>query len=247
MTGRGPAVAPPDHAEYAQSRDRRLRDELVAHYDRFAVNLVRSFPTRREDFEDLVQVARIGLIHAVDRFDPARERPFMSYARATIMGELKRHVRDRTWRIRPPRSLQEHHLVVARTVDDLTQELGRSPRIPEVAARAGLTDEQVLEATEVARSVLPLSLDRSDDDGRTLDVADDSAAFAHVEDELLLRRVIGRLPDRERRMLRLRFEHELTQAQIGRHLDVSQMCISRNLARTLSRLRASLATPDDAD
>ena len=121
------------HVMYALTRDRRLRDELLAHYDAFAVRLARTFSSRREDREDLVQVARVGLIHAVDRFDPNRERPFVAYAQVTIEGELKRHIRDHSWRVRVPRSLQEQFLVVARTLEDLTQEMGRSPRIAELA------------------------------------------------------------------------------------------------------------------
>lgn len=122
------------HLMYAVTRDRRLRDELLAHYDAFAVSVARAFSSRREDRDDLVQVARMGLIHSVDRFDPHRERPFIPFAQATIAGELKRHIRDRTWRVRTARSLQEHFLVVVRAVDDLTQETGRSPRITEVMA-----------------------------------------------------------------------------------------------------------------
>src|SRR5207248_8488008 len=133
------------HIMYSVTRDRRLRDELLAHYDHFAVRLGRGFSTLREDADDLVQVARVGLIHALDRFDPSRERPFLAFAHMTIIGELKRHIRDHTWRLRTPRSLQEHYLVMVRTADDLTQELRRSPQIAEIAARSGLTDEQVLE------------------------------------------------------------------------------------------------------
>jgi RNA polymerase sigma-B factor len=129
------------HADFALHKDPYSRAELVTHYDNLALSLARRFPSRREAREDLIQVARIGLIHAVDRFDPSRNRPFVAFARATIMGELKRHLRDHTWGMRVPRSLQEHYLDVVPIVEDLTQELGRSPRIPEVAARVGLTEE----------------------------------------------------------------------------------------------------------
>jgi RNA polymerase sigma-B factor len=235
--------AVPLEVMYALTRDPRLRAELVAHYDSFATGLARTFPSRRETTEDLIQVARLALIHAIDRFDPRRERPFVVFARATILGELKRHLRDHTWRIRPARSLQEHYLIVMRTVDDLTQEFGRSPRIPEVAARAGLSEEQVLEAMDVARAN-PLSLDEPPvgPDGRSLDRGADDPGFTRTEDQLLLQKAIARLPEREQRVLRLRFEGELTQAQIATHLGVSQMCISRILARTLARLRAHLDT-----
>lgn len=231
------------HAIYAMTRDRRLRDELLAHYDAFAVRLARTFPTRREDREDLVQVARIGLIQAVDRFDPDRQRPFVAYARVTILGELKRHVRDHTWRVRVPRALQEHYLVVLRTLDDLTQETGRSPRISEVAAGAGLSEEQVLEAMEVIHSARPLSLDLpiGGDGGWTLDPAAEDGGFGRVDDRRAITKSLNRLPERDQQILRLRFEEELTQSQIAARLGVSQMCISRVLSRALHRMHTHLA------
>jgi RNA polymerase sigma-B factor len=231
------------HVTYALTRDRRLRDELLAHYDAFAVRIARTFSSRREDREDLVQVARIGLIHAVDRFDPKRERPFVAYAQVTITGELKRHIRDRTWRVRVPRSLQEQYLVVVRTVDDLTQESGRAPSIPELAARAGLSEEQVLEAMEVMHSATPLSLDQpaGGDDGRTLDPAGEDGGFRRIDDQGTIARALSRLPERDRQIVLLRFEEELTQSQIAARLGVSQMCISRALSRTLRRMHTHLA------
>lgn len=230
-------------ATYALTRDRALREELLARYDSFAVRLARTFSSRREDREDLVQVARLGLIHAVDRFDPNRERPFVAYAEVTITGELKRHIRDHTWRLRVPRSLQEQYLVVVRTVDDLTHETGRSPCIPEVAARAGLTEEQVLEAMEVIHSGTPLSLDQpiAGDDGLTLDPSSEDGGFRRVDDQRTIAKVLSRLPERDQQIVRLRFEEELTQSEIAARLGVSQMCVSRALSRTLRRLHTHLA------
>lgn len=231
------------HVTFALTRDRRIRDQLLAHYDAFAVRLARNFSTCRENREDLVQVARLGLIHAVDRFDPNLERPFVAYAQVTIMGELKRHIRDNTWRFRVPRSLKEQYLVVVRTVDDLTQERGRSPRISEVAARAGLSEEQVLEAMEVIQSATPLSLDQPTcgDDGRTLDPGGEDGGFHRVDDQGAIAKALSRLPERDQQIVRLRFEEELTQSQIAARLGVSQMCISRALSRTLRRLHTHLA------
>jgi RNA polymerase sigma-B factor len=230
------------HATYFRTREQSVRNEILAHYDGFAVRLARSFSTRREDRDDLIQVARLGLIHAVDRFDPSRERPFVAFARATILGELKHHVRDLTWKIRPPRSLQEQYLVVARTVDDLTQELGRSPQIPEVAARAGLSVEQVLEAMELTGADRMLSLDHpGNPDGDPLDPGILDLRFAHVEDAQTLQRLISKLPEREQQILRLRFEEGLTQWEIANRVGVSQMLISRRLARLMSRMQAELA------
>lgn len=228
--------------EYASSRDPRLRNELLAHYDGLAFSLVREIGTRRDTFEDLVQVARIGLLHAIDRFDPSRERPFVAFARATIMGELKRHLRDRTWRIRPPRSLQEHHLAVVRAADDLTQELGRSPRIPEISYRTGLHEEEVLEAMDVAHTNAVLSLDRPFHDGAPHDLGDVPVSFGQIDNALLVSRLLAYLSERDREIIRLRFEQEMSQAQIGEVLGLSQMSISRTLARALARLRSTMKT-----
>ena len=228
------------HAAYARTRNPGLRADLAAAYDSFAQALARGFPTRRESKEDLVQVARIGLLHAIDRFDPTRERPFLVFARTTILGELKRHVRDRSWSMHIPRSLQEHFLTVVRTVDDLAQELGRSPRISEVATRCGLSEEQVLESMELGRTHQPLSLDRppGGDERRSLDPGESDALLDAIEIRMLVANLVGRLPQRERQVIHLRFVDELTQSQIAARLGVSQMQISRLLARALARLRA---------
>ena len=228
--------------EYATSRDPALRSDLLAEYDRLAIALVRELGTRRDAFEDLVQVARIGLLHAIDRFDPTWERPFVAFARVTILGELKRHLRDRTWRIRPPRSLQEHHLTVIRTVDDLTQEFGRSPRIAEISHRTGLSEEEILAAMDAGHTNAVLSLDGLSEDGAGHDPGDESIGFAQVDDALFIARLLAHLPERDRQILTLRFQQGMTQAQIAEILGLSQMSISRTLARVLARLRSTLTT-----
>jgi RNA polymerase sigma-B factor len=225
------------HTAFALSRDPRLRAELVTHYDNLAVSLARRFPTRRESREDLVQVARIGLLHAVDRFDPNRNRPFVAFARPTILGELKRHLRDHTWGMGVPRSLQEHYLDVVRSVDDLTQELGRGPRISEVAARVGLNPGQVLEAIEVDSAAFIQALHYPDDDGRHVDPGEHEPDFDRVEVRADVAALVRNLPERTQRVLELRFVHELTQSEIGRRIGASQMCVSRTLAKTLAGLR----------
>lgn len=227
------------HASFALSRDPRLRAELAFHYDGLAVSLARRFPSRRESHEDLVQVARIGLIQAIDRFDPNRKRPFVAYARATILGELKHHVRDHTWAMRVPRPLQEHYLQVLRAVDDLTQELGRSPRIPEVAARVGLSEEQVLTAIAVDSVGRIYSLDRPSDDGRHLEPWTEDPNLERVEARTDLDALIRNLPERTRRVLELRFVDELTQLEVGHRIGRSQMCVSRTLIKTLARMRVA--------
>jgi len=225
------------HVAFAVSRDPRLRAELATHYDNLAQSLARRFPSRRESPEDLVQVARIGLLHAVDRFDPNRNRPFVAFARPTITGELKRHVRDHTWGMRVSRPLQERYLDVVRSADDLIQELGRTPRIPEVAARVGLNADQVAEAIEVDSADRIQSLDQPDDDGRHLDPGADDPDFDRVEERADLAALVRNLPERTRRVLELRFVEGLSQSEIGRRTGTSQMCVSRTLAKTLARLR----------
>lgn len=229
------------HAAFARTGDRRLRDRLLAHYDGLAVGLARRFSTRREATEDLVQVARVGLIHAVDRFDPGRGRPFAAYAHTTILGELKRHLRDHSWRLRPTRSLQEHYLLVIRTVEELTQQLGRSPRIAEVAARAGLSDEDVLEALELARAE-PVSLDGpvDRDPESTYDPGADDPGFAAVDNRLEAAGILAGMTGRDREVFRLRFVDQLTQSEIAALVGTNQMGVSRILARNVGRIRARL-------
>lgn len=226
------------HVAYAMTGDRRLRDALLAHYDPFAVRLARAFPSWREDRADLVQVARIGLIHAVDRFDPSRQRPFFAFARPTIVGELKRHIRDHSWRLRVPRSLQEQYLVVMRTGDDLAQELRRLPLIGEVAARTGFTDGQVLEAMELANSMTPVSVDQSALGDEPEPLSAEDPALRGVENAQTVAKALALLPERDRQAVRLRFEQELTQSQIAVRVGVTQMSISRALARSLGRMRS---------
>jgi RNA polymerase sigma-B factor len=225
------------HRAYAAERHAAQRDRLAAAYDNLARALARDFHTRREILEDLTQVARLGLLQAIDRFDPARERPFVVFARATIVGELKRHVRDRTWSMRVPRSLQETYLRVVRAVDELTQELGRSPRIPEVADRSGLPQDLVIEAMDLGAAQRPASLDAPLPDGRMPETGAEDPAFAAAEGRAFVSHILGELPEREQRVLELRFLEGLTQTEIGMRLGVSQMYVSRLLCRTLSRLR----------
>ena len=210
------------------------RAELLDQYDSLAVRLARQFRTNRELRDDLVQVARIALIHAADRFDPTRERPFAAFARATIIGELKRHLRDATWSVRIPRSLHDCYLSVLRALDDLTHELGRSPRIAEVAARTGLSEEQVLEAMEVR---CPLSLDLPQRDGSSLEPSEADSWTERLEDGALVDSLLASLTERQREVIRMRFAEGLSQREIGQRLGVSQMAISRLLAKTLGQMR----------
>lgn len=228
------------HGTYAVTRDHRLRDALLAHYDPFAVHLARRFPGRREETADLVQVARIGLILALDRFDPSRQRPFRAFARATITGELKRHMRDRTWPLQVPRSLKEQYLIVCRLGDDLTQELQRPPLADEIAARAGISENEVHEVMRLIHSTAFARLDDRGADAPAVDIPIEDPAFSRFEIERTTATVLAKLPPTERKTLQLRFELGLSQRDIAAQLGVSQMAISRRLHKSVDRLRSRL-------
>jgi len=227
------------HEAYAATGDPSLRAELLASYDGFARALAFKY-RHRESVDDLTQVARIGLLHAIDRFDPALGRPFPLFARITITGELKRHIRDRTWTLRVPRSLQEDYLNVMRAVDELTAERSDSPSMEALAARCGMSVERVVEALELRVTQRTLSIDGPTGPGAddpVIELGEEDTGFRQLENRQLLANLLGRLPERDRRIVELRFIEELTQAEIADRVGVSQMCVSRVLARTLGRLR----------
>jgi RNA polymerase sigma-B factor len=227
------------HEAYAATGDSALRAELLASYDGFARSLALKY-RHRESVDDLMQVARIGLLHAIDRFDPALGRPFPLFARITITGELKRHIRDRTWSMRVPRSLQEDYLNVMRAVDELTAERSDSPSMEALAARCGMSIERVVEALELRVTQRALSIDvpnGAGSDDPVIELGQEDIGFRQMENRQLLANLLGRLPERDRRIVELRFIDELTQSEIADRVGVSQMCVSRVLARTLGRLR----------
>jgi RNA polymerase sigma-B factor len=227
------------HEAYAATHDPALREELLASYDGFARSLALRF-RHRESLDDLVQVARIGLLHAIDRFDPGLGRPFPVFARITITGELKRHIRDRTWGMRVPRSLQEDYLNVMRAVDELTAERSRSPSMEVLAESCGMPVERVVEAMELRVSQRILSIDAptgAGSDDPLIELSQEDAGFGRLENRELLTHLLDRLPERDRRIIELRFIDEMTQSEIAAKVGVSQMCVSRVLARTLGRLR----------
>ena len=227
------------HEAYARTGDPALRAELLASYDAFARSLALRF-RHREDVDDLMQVARIGLLHAIDRFDPALGRPFPLFARVTITGELKRHIRDKTWAMRVPRSLQEDYLNVMRAVDELTVERSDSPSMEALAERCRMPVERVVEAMELRVSQRAFSIDApaaGHPDDPVIELGQDDVGFRRLENRDLLAHLLGRLPERDRRIIELRFVAEMTQSEIATEVGVSQMCVSRVLARTLGRLR----------
>jgi len=222
----------------------RLRDELVEMHLPLAEYLARRFGNRGELHEDLVQVATIGLIKAIDRFDLERGVAFSTYATPTIVGEIKRHFRDRGWTIRVPRRLQEIQAVINQAVSDLGQELGRSPTVAELAAKVGMSEEEILEGLESANAYSPLSLDAPDPSGEVGAVieqlGDYDDALDAVVDRETVKPLLDQLDARAKRILLLRFFRNMTQSQIAEELGISQMHVSRLLSRTLSDLRKSL-------
>jgi RNA polymerase sigma-B factor len=225
-----------------------LRDELVQAHMPLVVYLARRFSGRNEPMNDLVQVGSIGLIKAIDRFDPARGLEFSTYATPTILGEIKRHFRDTGWLLHVPRRAQELQTTLNNARADLSQELGRAPTVAELATRIDVDEDAVLEALDAARaySAVPLEVlaapGESVPEHPMLGVIDEG--FEQVEQRAMLREVITELPEAEREILLLRFVANKTQTEIAAIVGVSQMQVSRLVARGLKRLRASLGAEE---
>ncbi len=228
--------------EFARTRDPALRNDLVAGHLGLAHQLARRFASRGEPHEDLVQVASLALVKAVDRFDPDQGVTFSAYAVRCIVGELKRHFRDRGWAVRAPRRIQELCLELGHQTELLSQELRRAPTVAELAGAVGASKEAVLEALEARQGYRTSSLDAPGGDSDTLSdyLGSDDAHFSLVEDQSVLAQALSRLPERDQVMLKLRFIDGLTQSEIAARLGTSQMQVSRLLAATLRHLRATL-------
>jgi len=229
-------------AEYRRTGDRRLRDELVEAHVPLAQFLARRFSHRGEAHEDLVQVALLGLLKAVDRFDPERGLQFSTFATPTIVGEIKRHFRDKGWAMRVPRRVQELHLHLARVIGSLSQELGRSPTVAEIATNVGGSEEEVLEAMEAGGMYRLASLDGPAATGEeAADLAsmigDADPEFDRIDHQVELSSLLADLPEREQTIVYLRFFRGLTQSEIADRVGISQMHVSRLLARSLELLR----------
>ncbi len=227
----------------------RIRGELVELHLPLVEYLARRFRNRGEWLDDLTQVATIGLIKSIDRFDLERGVEFSTYATPTIVGEIKRHFRDKGWAVRVPRRLQELKLALTKAIGDLAQRQGRAPTVAEIAAHLQMTEEEVLEGLESANAYSTVSLDApdsGDDDApavaESLGMLDD--ALEGVEYRESLKPLLEQLPSREKRILLLRFFGNMTQSQIASELGISQMHVSRLLARTLAQLRDGLTAED---
>jgi RNA polymerase sigma-B factor len=234
------ASLPIGSEEHARLRDRVIEDLLP-----LATHLAARFRNRGEPFDDLAQVANLALIKAVDGFDPDRGVSFSSYAVPFIAGELKRYFRDKTWHVRVPRRLQELSLQINRATDELTQQLGRSPTVADLAAHLGVGEEETIEALEAAAAYHSLSLDApaGGEEGTTplVDlIGSEDGELDQVDARVALPPLLATLPVREQRILAMRFFGNLTQSQIAAELGISQMHVSRLITRALETLRRAL-------
>jgi RNA polymerase sigma-B factor len=231
-----------DIERWAETRDQELRDRLVERYLGLALYHARRFADRGIEREDLEQVATIGLVDALNRFDPKRGVALSTFASRTIDGVLKRHFRDRGWAVRVPRGVRDLSVSVRTASGELEAELGRSPRPSEIAERVGATVEEVLEALEARTAFQTSSLDTEDRDGveRETPIGVRHRELDQVVDKVLVRELLASLPERERKILELRFFEGLTQSEIGERVGISQMHVSRLLRRSLRDLRKKL-------
>jgi RNA polymerase sigma-B factor len=229
---------------YHHDGDIAAREALVERFLPLARQLARRYQRGGEPLDDLIQVASLGLLKAIDRFEPDRPTAFSSFAVPTILGELKRHFRDRGWSVRVPRDLQEMSVRVEKVADTMARRLGRAPTPAEIAEEVGTTTERVLEAREAAGAYRAVSLDRPRDDadegeGMAEVFGIEDPGFGLAEDAATVERLMTVLGDREREVLRLRFVEDLTQSEIGARVGVSQMHVSRLIRQAIARLRAA--------
>jgi RNA polymerase sigma-B factor len=237
---------------YHEDGDLQAREQLIEQYMSLVRSLARRYSYRGEQLEDLVQIGAIGLIKAIDRFDLERGVELTTYATPNIIGEIKRHFRDKGWSVRVPRGLQELNVQLSRLVEQLTVQLGRSPTIPELAKAAGVEEEEVLEALESGRAYtsLSLSVGGGGGDGDDLDPLESLGTEEHQyevsEDRAVLAPGFKALDERERRILQLRFFEGLTQSQIAQQVGISQMHVSRLIRRSLEKIRETIVEDEES-
>ncbi|MDP9246849.1 MAG: SigB/SigF/SigG family RNA polymerase sigma factor, partial [Candidatus Dormibacteraeota bacterium] len=236
------------HQQYQETSDpekrERIREQLVAGYEGLVHFLARRFQNRGEPIEDVVQVGYLGLIKAIDRFDPKLGNEFTTFATPTILGEIKRYFRDKGWAIRFPRRLQELYQQVVRVNEEMKNQLGREPSVGEVAARLGVEADDVLEAMEMSTAFTPMSIDAStggdaEEGGRQLSeaVGGEDPNLDRVEMRQILERAMQHLNERERRIMIMRFFDEMSQSEVAKRLGISQMHVSRLQRAALEHLR----------
>jgi RNA polymerase sigma-B factor len=237
---------------YHEGGDLQAREQLIEQYMSLVRSLARRYSYRGEPLEDLVQIGAIGLIKAIDRFDLERGVELTTYATPNIIGEIKRHFRDKGWSVRVPRGLQELNVQLSKLVEQLTVQLGRSPTIPELAKGAGVEEELVLEALESGRAYtsLSLSVGGGGGDEDDLDPLESLGTEEHQyevsEDRAVLAPGFKVLDERERKILQLRFFEGLTQSQIAQQVGISQMHVSRLIRRSLEKIRETIAEDEES-
>ncbi|HLX32530.1 MAG TPA: SigB/SigF/SigG family RNA polymerase sigma factor [Gaiellaceae bacterium] len=237
---------------YHEDGDLQAREQLIEQYMSLVRSLARRYSYRGEQLEDLVQIGAIGLIKAIDRFDIDRGVELTTYATPNIIGEIKRHFRDKGWAVRVPRGLQELNVRLSRLMEQLTVQLSRSPTIPELAKAAGVEEEEVLEALESGRAYTSLSLSvgsggGDDDDLDPLEsLGTEEHQYEVSEDRAVLAPGFKALDERERMILQLRFFEGLTQSQIAQQVGISQMHVSRLIRRSLEKIRETIAADEES-
>jgi RNA polymerase sigma-B factor len=237
--------------EYTSTRARSTRNRLIELHVGLAVHIARRYGRSDIADDDLQQVAMLGLVKAVDRFDPERGVPFSAFAGATIEGELKRHFRDHTWTVRVPRSAKDLHLAIGRATDELVQLLGRSPDVDEVAQHLDLERDEILRgmAATAASTVDPLvgGPDVVSGPDHEQHMATEERGFGAVEDASIVEALLDRLPEREREIVRLRFFEQMSQTQIAEAVGLSQMHVSRLLQQSFTQMRNWATEPAPPD
>ncbi|HEX9417057.1 MAG TPA: SigB/SigF/SigG family RNA polymerase sigma factor [Gaiellaceae bacterium] len=237
---------------YHVDGDLAAREQLIEQYLSLVRSLARRYAYRGEQLEDLVQIGCIGLIKAIDRFDIERGVELTTYATPNIIGEIKRHFRDKGWSVRVPRGLQELNVQLSRLVEELTVQLGRSPTIPELASASGAEEEEVLEALESGRAYSSLSLSAGigADDEEGVDpmetIGSEEPRYEISEEWAVLEPGLRALDERERMILHLRFFEGLTQSQIAQQVGISQMHVSRLIRRALEKIREEIEIEEES-
>jgi len=227
--------------------DPARREQVILAHLPLVRSLARRYANRGEPLDDLIQVGTLGLIKAIDRFDPSRGRELSTFATPTILGEIRRHFRDRAWAVHVPRGIQDAHGRVSRVVDELTTRLGRSPSIDEIAAETDLSPDEVLDAMAAGSAYRPMSLSRPPagaEDEDPIDVGATDPGFERADGRVAIGGGLKRLPARERVILHLRFQEGLTQSEIAARVGISQMHVSRLIQKALDRLREDAGSTD---
>jgi RNA polymerase sigma-B factor len=245
MTAARPDRPPDESALFAASQggDPAARAELVSRYRWVATHAARRFSDRGEPYDDLLQVGMLGLLKAIDRFDEEVGTSFVAFAMPTVLGELRRYFRDHTWSVHVPRRAKELRIAIQGAVEVLTSELSRRPRVDEIAQQLGVPEESVLEGLEASAAYRAASLQRTLDDephGEIPELGFQDQGLTTTVDRTALRKLLATVPDRERRIVYLRFYENLSQAEIASRVGTSQVHVGRLLSKTLGRLRVLL-------